>query len=175
VASQSSSSSYFSLLGLPERYDLDGAALERAYLERSKATHPDRFATAPSGERLAAVQRTMELNDAYQTLKRPVRRAEYLLGRRGLAIGDNERIADGAFLMEILELREELSEARHAAKLDEVERLEGKMKKHRKDLMERLGRAFAGQDLAAAKQTLIELRYVDRYLEECEIALEDRD
>jgi len=53
VASQSSSSSYFSLLGLPERYDLDGAALERAYLERSKETHPDRFATAPSGERLA--------------------------------------------------------------------------------------------------------------------------
>jgi molecular chaperone HscB len=175
VASQSSSSSYFSLLGLPERYDLDGGALERAYLELSKEMHPDRFAAAPAQERLAATQRSVLLNDAYQTLKRPVRRAEYLLGRKGLAIGDNERIADGAFLMQILELREELSEARHAGKLDEVARYEAQMKQHRKDLLERLAGAFARADLPAAKQTLIELRYVDRYLAECEVALEDRD
>jgi molecular chaperone HscB len=168
-----SSSSYFSLLGLPEQFELDQAQIERAFLERSKETHPDRFATAPAGERLAAVQRTMELNDAYQTLRRPVRRAEYLLGRHGLTIGDNERIADHDFLMRILSLREELSEARAVGRLAEVEAKQGTMRRHRKELVEALAKRFAADDLPGAKQTLIELRYVDRYLEECDAALED--
>jgi molecular chaperone HscB len=168
-----SSSSYFSLLGLPEQFELDQAQIERAFLERSKETHPDRFATAPAGERLAAVQRTMELNDAYQTLRRPVRRAEYLLGRHGLTIGDNERIDDHDFLMRILSLREELSEARAEERLADVERMQGTMRRHRKELVEALAKRFAAADLPGAKKTLIELRYVDRYLEECDAALED--
>ena len=62
---------------------------------------------------MAALSRSRALNDAYQTLKKPVARAEYLLERAGVTIGDNERL-DPAFLMEILELREELAEARVA-------------------------------------------------------------
>jgi molecular chaperone HscB len=164
---------YFELLGLPERFELDPAAIERAYLERTKQTHPDRFATAPAGERLAAVQRSVELNDAYQTLRRPVRRAQYLLSRRGVTIGDNERIADHAFLMKILALREELSDARAAGRLDDVSKLERSMQSNHRELVASLGPRFASGDLDAVKQTLIELRYVDRYLEECDAALDD--
>lgn len=178
------SASYFELLGLPQRFDLDPAALERAYLDRSRETHPDRFAAAPASERRVAVQRSMELNDAYQTLRKPVRRAEYLLARHGLTIGDNERIADAEFLMSILTLREELAEARAAGRTDEVARLERVMKDHHRALVGSLAARFeavdrggpdAGAALAAVKQTLIELRYVDRYLEECEAALDDDD
>jgi molecular chaperone HscB len=167
------SGGYFELLGLPERFELEPAVLEKAYLERSKETHPDRFASAPAAERRAAVQRTMELNDAYQTLRKPVRRAEYLLRRRGLTIGDNERIADHEFLMKILALREELSEARAEQRTEEVARLERAMKNHHRDLIGALPAKFAASDLEAVKQTLIELRYVDRYLEECEAALDE--
>jgi len=172
---------YFELLGLPERFGLETGVIEHAFLERSKETHPDRFASAPVGERLAAVQRSIELNDAYQTLRRPVRRAEYLLGRHGLRIGDNERIADHEFLMKILSLREELSEARSQARTDEVARLERSMKAHHKELVAALGRGFATVEagdpsaLPAVKQTLIELRYVDRYLQECDAALDEDD
>lgn len=166
-------STYFELLGLPEQFELDPAMIERAYLERSKETHPDRFAQAPTGERLAAVQRSIELNDAYQTLKKPVRRAQYLLARQGITIGDNERIADHDFLMRILALREELSDARAAGRLDEVATLERMMKQHHKDLVAALATQFRAGVLELVKQTLIELRYVDRYLEECDAALDE--
>jgi len=164
---------YFELLGLPERFELEPAVIEHAYLERSKEAHPDRFASAPAAERRVAVQRSMELNDAYQTLKRPVRRATYLLGRHGITIGDNERIADHDFLMKILALREELSEARADGRTEEVARLERTMQNHHRELVASLAPRFAAGELEAVKQTLIELRYVDRYLAECEAALDD--
>ena len=78
------SGSYFELLGLPERFDLARPAIEAAYLDRTREVHPDRFATAAASERVAALQRSMQLNDAYQTLRQPVRRAEYLLNRHGV-------------------------------------------------------------------------------------------
>jgi molecular chaperone HscB len=176
--------SHFELLGLPERFALDAPTLEAAYLARSRDAHPDRFAAAPAAERVAAVQRAMALNDAYQVLRRPVRRAEYLLGRHGLAIGDHERLDDHRLLVEILELREELAEARAAGAAGRVSALERRMKGHHRALVEALGARFAevdggadgagrAQALAAIKRTLIELRYVERYLEECAAALDD--
>jgi molecular chaperone HscB len=168
-------SSYFQLLGLPETFDLEPAVIERSYLERSKESHPDRFASAPAGERLAAVQRSIELNDAYKTLRRPVARAEYLLRRHGLTIGDNERIEDADFLMKILSLREELADARSEGRTEEVARLEGSMKGHHRALVASLAQLFAADRLREVKQALIELRYVDRYLEECQAALDEDD
>ncbi|MES2965209.1 MAG: Fe-S protein assembly co-chaperone HscB, partial [Bdellovibrionota bacterium] len=91
--------------------------------ERSKELHPDRYASAPAAERVAALSKSRALNDAYQQLKKPVPRAEYLLSRAGVSIGENERIADTAFLMEILEIREELSEARVAKRTSDIEKL----------------------------------------------------
>ncbi|MGH7338254.1 MAG: Fe-S protein assembly co-chaperone HscB [Myxococcota bacterium] len=164
---------YFELLGLPERFEIDAALLERAYLERSRETHPDRFASAPASERVAAVQRSIELNDAYRTLKKAVPRAEYLMSRAGVTIGDNERSADHDFLMRILALREELADARAAGRTEEVAALERAMLGHHNQLVGSLPAKFAAGDLAAIKQTLIELRYVDRYLQECDAALDD--
>jgi molecular chaperone HscB len=167
-----SSSDFFGLLGLPARFDIDAAALDQAYLERSREVHPDRFATAPAAERVAVLQKSMQLNEAYQTLKKPVPRAEYLLARAGTGIGDHEKV-DVAFLGEVLELREELADARRANRLDDVARLEKAMKARHAALVAALAPAFASGDLAAAKRTLIKLRYVARYLEECDAALDE--
>ena len=167
----SPSPSDFALLGLEERYDLDPQALERAFFEKSKELHPDRFANAPAAERVAALTRSRALNDAYQTLKKPVARAEYLLERAGVTIGDNERLAPG-FLMEILELREELAEARVAGKLDVVGEKQAAMAARRRGVLDALPGLFASNDLAAIKERLIVLRYLDRYLEECDAALD---
>ncbi|HEY0479322.1 MAG TPA: Fe-S protein assembly co-chaperone HscB [Kofleriaceae bacterium] len=162
----------FALLGLAPAYDIDLAALERAFFERSKALHPDRVAGAPVAERVAALSRSRALNDAYQLLKKPVSRAEYLLERAGVTIGDNERL-DPAFLMEILELREELAEARAAGKLARVEELQRAMKLRRTEGLDALPALFAAGDFAAIKQRLIVLRYIHRYLEECNAALDE--
>jgi molecular chaperone HscB len=162
----------FALLGLPVAYDVDPAALEHAFFERSKAVHPDRFSGAPAAERVAALSRSRALNDAYQLLRKPVSRAEYLLARAGVTIGDNERL-DPAFLMEILELREELAEARAAGALVRVEQLQGAMRARRAEALGALPQLFATGDLAAIKQRLIVLRYIHRYLEECDAALDE--
>ena len=167
-----SSSDLFALFGLPASFELDRGSLERAYLERARDAHPDRFAAAPAAERAAAVGRAMELNQAYKTLRDPVRRAEYLLGRAGVTIGGNEQI-DAGFLAEVLDLREELAEARAAGRTADVARLEGAMKARRKALIAVLGPALAGGALDDAKRALIELRYVARYLDECEAALDE--
>jgi len=168
----------FALLGLPARYDLDADTLEKAFFERSKELHPDKFASRPANERVAALSASRALNDAYVLLKRPASRAEYLLGREGIVIGDNERI-DPALVMDLLEEREVLAEARHAGKLDEVERLQASMKARRKAAFAELATLFADLEsdraarLAAIKGQLILLRYVERYLEECDSALDD--
>lgn len=181
MASPFSSSDAFELLGLPPRFDVDPAELERAFFERSREVHPDRFATAPANERVAALSRSRALNDAYQVLRREVSRAEYLLAREGVTIGDNERI-DPALVMDLLEEREVLAEARQAGELREVERLQAAMRQRRRDALGRVktlyaGLAAGGEDrartLAQIKQQLILLRYIDRYLEECDAALDE--
>jgi molecular chaperone HscB len=174
------------LLGLPAQFDLDPKVIEQHFFDRSKELHPDRYANAPAAERVAALSKSRALNDAYQTLKKPVPRAEYLLARAGVTIGENERIADAAFLMEILEMREELAEARVAKRTSEpnmeaggftptakIDKLCGDMKGRRKAVVESLSPLFDKNDLPAIKDQLIVLRYLDRYLEECDAALDD--
>lgn len=187
-ASSSSQPDAFGLLGLPAQFDLDPTRIEQAYFDKSKELHPDRFASAPAAERVAALSRSRALNDAYQQIKKPVARAEYLLARAGVTIGENERIADAAFLMEILEMREELAEARVAKRSSEpkmeaggftptakIEKLCADMKARRKGVVESLSALFDKNDLPAIKDQLIVLRYLDRYLEECDAALDDED
>lgn len=174
------STDYHALLGMEERYELDPRELERQYLERSKRIHPDRFVNAPAHERVAALQESMLLNDAYKTLKEPLARAEYLLSRNGLEIADNERL-DPGFLMEILELREELAEAKQAGDRATLRRLEEAMLDRRDAALNEVGELFAqfygdGRDgaavLRAIKERVIVLRYVRRYLHEFDDALD---
>jgi molecular chaperone HscB len=172
----------FAELGLPARYDLDPAELERAFFERSKELHPDRFAAAPAAERVAALSRARALNDAYALLKRDASRAEYLLAREGVTIGDNERI-DPELVMALLEEREQLAEARQKGELREVERMAAAMRARRREALDRVKALFAelpgasgearAAQLAQLKRQLILLRYVARYLEECDAALDE--
>lgn len=169
-----SSSDAFGLLGLPPRFDVDARALEAAFFERTKELHPDKFVTAPASERVAALSKSRALNDAYQLLKRETSRAEYLLAREGIVIGDNERL-DPALVMALLEQREELAIQRERGNLAEVERLCGEMRERRKQTLEVVRAKFAQSppDYAAIKQQLILLRYIERYLDECDAALDE--
>ena len=173
----SPSSSKFAILGVPEKYDLDAEELERRYRERSRVMHPDRFATAPPADRVRALSQATALNDAYKTLRSPVARAVHLLELRGAPIGDKEPIGQD-FLMEILELREELAAARAGGDDARVRAMEESMRARHRGAMERiaeLSALFDRGELAAIKQRLIALRYLDRYLEECDAALDEED
>lgn len=171
-AVQAASADYYALLDLDPRFAIDAGELERRYLERSRVVHPDRFVAAPASQRVAALHESMQLNDAYKTLKQPGSRAEYLLGRHGVFIGDNETL-DPTFLMEVLELREELHEAKHGRDQARMRALEDAMLERRDATLERVAALFADFEstgntelLAAIKAQLIVLRYIRRYLDE---------
>ena len=78
------SADYFAIFGVPHGFDIDPAGLERKFHELSRQHHPDRFARASAAERSEALTRMSEINDAYQTLKEPARRRDYVLKLQGL-------------------------------------------------------------------------------------------
>lgn len=100
---------YFSLLGLDVSYDIDKKALTQNYHEIQKNIHPDNYANATDIERRLSVQKAAQINDALETLKNPVKRSIYLLSLYGIELSDNDTNVDPAFLMEQMELRENLS------------------------------------------------------------------
>ena len=190
---------YFELLGLPHRYALDPADLERRYLERSREVHPDRQAerfalggdeaTAGSGvDRVAAAGRAMEVNQAYRALRRELPRAEHLLALSGVTIGDNEPVPQ-ELLLEILELREALAEASASGDQAALARMEADARRRERAELDRLAGLFGeleagasgeggGEERRAAtieriKQQIVLLRYLARYREAFEEADEE--
>src|SRR5688500_10869105 len=108
---------YFAYLGIPRSYHVDLDRLGELLREKSRKFHPDRFARAEPRERTYSLQHTTYLNDAVRTLRDPQRRAEYVLSLYGLKAGANDRERakmDPAFLMEMMETRESLADAKAA-------------------------------------------------------------
>ena len=160
-------SDYFELLGLPRRFAVDLAELERRYLELSREVHPDRAARE---EQSGAAGQAMELNQAYRALKRDLPRAEHLLRLEGVTIGDNQTVAP-ELLAEMLELREELAEARAGGDRALLDRLEKAAREREKRELAELAARFSslesGADrpaaLASVVDQVIRLRYLARY------------
>src|SRR5512146_888367 len=143
---RASSSDAFGLLGLPAQFALDPAVIEQAFFERSKEVHPDTYSRAAAAERVAALSQMRALNDAYETLRKPVARAEHLLERAGVTIGDNERL-EPEMIMQVLELREELSEARQGNDRPKLEELQAQMQTRRTQALAELPPLFDANDL----------------------------
>ncbi len=112
---------YFQLFGLAEDYTVDLAQLSAVYQSLQKTVHPDRFAHSSAQEQLLAVQKSSMINDAYQTLKSPLKRAEYMLKIRGTDMpSEQASFSDISFLMRQMELREMLDEVKQAENIDEA-------------------------------------------------------
>ena len=162
----------FETLGVEPRFDLDLRALEQRHRDLSKALHPDRYTGAPAAERRLSLGRAIDVNEAFRVVRDPIRRAEALLRRSGVAVGETaEPAAPPALLMEMMEAREELADVARAKDLAGVLRLGAGMSARQSATIERLARAFD----AAAKEPgkingalpiLGELRYVRRFLDE---------
>ena len=169
----------FALLGLARRYDLDSAELERRYRDLQRALHPDRHTQSPAAERRMNLQKAVEVNEAYRTLRDPQRRAEALLaalsGEAKTSAGPSEP-ADPELLMEMMELREALSEAKAARDAAQVAKLAERVTAEQAGVRARLTREFAtlaGGASPASEAALTpvralvhRLKYYQRFLDE---------
>jgi molecular chaperone HscB len=110
---------YFQLFGIENSFDIDLQNLSSSYQALQKAVHPDKFAHASEQEQRIAVQKSAQINDAYQTLKNPLQRAEYILVERGVDMpNEQSSFSDTSFLMHQMELREMLEEIKFSDDVD---------------------------------------------------------
>lgn len=122
VAAKALTSSHFELFGLAPAFTLDLPRLDTAYRDIQSRVHPDRYAQAGDAERRASMQMTTQVNEAYRTLKNPVRRAKYLLELNGVDVAFETNTAmPKDFLMAQLELREKLEESRSTEDLRQMQ------------------------------------------------------
>ena len=107
------SKNFFEIFSLPVAWEVDFEQLDIKFRALQKALHPDRYATKNDFEKRLAVQTAATINQAYQTIKNPLSRAQYLLELENLDASQETHItSDGQFLMEQMLLREALSEVR---------------------------------------------------------------
>jgi molecular chaperone HscB len=163
----------FATLGLARSFDVDLTAVERTHRELSRALHPDKYVSATASERRAALSKAVEVNEAWRVVRDPIRRAEALLKLGGVAVGeDKEPAAAPEFLMDMLEQREELGEAKQARDIARV-RVMARVIAGRAEEAERdLAEGFARGDAASLVGKLGELRFYRRFLDEVS-AIED--
>lgn len=158
---------YFSFFGLPRRLNLDLPDLEQRFRDLSRKFHPDYFYNATSAERLASLERSSYLNDAYRTLRNPISRAEHLLAIEGMAPAKSEEgtaKVPPSLLEEVFALNEELDEirelresggdpARLAARLEAARLpIEGRREAHEQQVSELSARWDAQPEAATAEQ-----------------------
>jgi molecular chaperone HscB len=164
--------SHFDLFGLPLKFSVDGAALERSYREIQSKVHPDRFAHAGDAERRASLQWTTRVNEAYRTLKDPVQRAKHLLELQGVDVAfENNTAMPPDFLVQQMEIREALEDAKDAAALDALRK---NLITEKRAMEKAIAEAIDGKkDYDGAAGLVRKLQFLDRLDEEIDAAYEE--
>ena len=162
---------YFDWFGLQADYLLDLTELKQRYQQLQKRFHPDNYGASPDSERLLAVQKAAQINDAYQTLKDPLRRAEYLLQLRGVALPEQaQSFADSDFLMQQMALRERLAEVEEATDpLAALDVLDAEVAALKHDYQQQLNACMASDDKALWQQAgdiVRKLKFVNKLQQE---------
>lgn len=164
---------HFTLLNLPRMFRIDTGALDTRFREVQAQVHPDRYADADESQRRLSLQWSTRVNEAYQTLKKPLARAMYLLELDGSGVDTANNYAMATdFLIEQMEWREAVAEARAEKILPELEaldqRVRGRIKKGYEQLAELLDDR---QDLHQAADAVRRLMFLEKLLTEIDEAI----
>jgi molecular chaperone HscB len=165
----------FATLGIARSYRLDLAAVERKHRELSRALHPDAFVGAGPSERRAALAKAVEANEALRIVRDPILRAEALLALSGMLAGEDAADAHAMapeFLMDMLEQREALAEAKRARDLDSVRKMAGAIEARVQAVDVLLSERFASGEFEGVAGKLGEMKFYRRFLDEVS-AIED--
>lgn len=168
---------HFELFGLAQSYQLDATQLERQYLALQSLVHPDKSAHLPDAEQRLALQRATLVNEAYQTLRNPIRRARYLLSLHGVDTQEETNTAMPLdFLMAQMEWREAVAEAQQARDAAALGTLEARMHHETRELEAQLAvKIDAEKDYAVAAELVRKLRFMEKLAEEIHAAYDAID
>lgn len=152
----------FELFDLPQRFAQDGAAIAARWKDLQREAHPDKFAAQGGAAQRLALQWSVRINEAYQRLKDPLRRAAYLCELRGAPIqAENNTAMPADFLMEQMEWREALEEASGE---DELEVLAQRLAASRGQMLAHIAQLLDEEgDAAAAAQQVRALMFLERF------------
>ena len=168
---------HFDLFGLAPAFALQAEALEESYRRIQSQVHPDRFAHAGDAERRASLQWTTRVNEAYRTLKDPVQRGKHLLELQGVDVAfETNTQMPSDFLMQQLELREELEAAVGAEDGARLERLRSGLRAQKGSLEGEIAQAIdVKKDYGCAAELVRKLMFLDRLDSEIDAAYEEID
>ena len=166
---------HFELFELPVSFDLDLQDLSQRYRDLQGVVHPDKFANASERERLLSVEKAAAVNDAYQILKSPQKRARYILELQSVSFDDEKDVAlDPAFLMEQIELREALGELnQHNDPLSVLNNIMADIKNRITAIVEDLRVGLASESLdeeqkSQLKQLVHKMQFLNKLQQEAE-------
>lgn len=165
---------HFALFGLTPQYAVDRAVLDRHYRDLQNRTHPDKHAHGSDAEKRVALQWATRINEAYQVLRDPVRRAQYLLQQAGHDPEIERNTAmPMAFLMEQMALREAVEDARSAGDIPALDDLMRRLRKAVSSQHQALEQALdRDQDWSAAADLVRQLLFQQKLLQEIDQAIE---
>ena len=157
----------FELFGLPRRFAQERSAIDARWKELQREAHPDRFAAQGAAAQRVAMQWSVRINEAYQRLKDPMRRAAYLCELGGAPIRAEDNTAmPAAFLMQQMEWRESLEEAQNEGELDALD--DEVVQARRTALAACEDLIDTRQDYTAAAQQVRALMFIARFADDIE-------
>jgi molecular chaperone HscB len=165
---------HFELFNLTPRFKLDAATLDSAYRSVQAQVHPDRFAAGSAAENRIAMQWATQANEAYRTLRSPLKRAAYLCERAGVPIDAESNTAMPAeFLMQQLQWREALDDARASRNGASLQALDDKTTSERDRLLGEIAQALdVASDPVHAASLVRQLMFIEKFSTEIASALE---
>ncbi|CAE7105559.1 unnamed protein product [Rhizoctonia solani] len=157
IAPLPSTTTYYELFELPESpYIIDTKDLRNRFLRTQRLTHPDAWSAKPEKDKAAAATYSSFVNKGYETLRSPLKRAEYLLSLRGAETGETDSLEDQHFIMEIMETRENVEEAETR---NDLETLLSENSEQMQGEIDTISKAFGSGDLKTAKEASVRLKY----------------
>ncbi|MBH2019015.1 Fe-S protein assembly co-chaperone HscB [Polaromonas sp.] len=161
----------FELFGVPMQFAQDRAQLDARWKELQREAHPDKFAAQGAAAQRVAMQWSVRINEAYQRLKDPLKRASYLCELHGAPINaENNTAMPVDFLMQQMEWREALDDAKNIDDLNKIA-LES-MVSGRKQLSKIEQSLDGKKDFSAAAQQVRSLMFIERFASEVDARID---
>ncbi len=151
---------FFKLLGLPNNFRVDQLRLEENFKTLQKQFHPDKFARATPSEQRVAMQYATQINEAYQTLKEPVKRAQYMLRQKGFHVEAHTLKSDPDFLFQQMAWREKLTAA---TSMKQMQVLLEKTELSNENFQNMFVAAFEAEKFEQAQKTVDKLHFVVKF------------